>query len=115
MTLFLYESWTHKDSNIDLAGYAAHNLYRKFQHKNARRHSGGIVLYYKEHLKPGITIIRTHHDTIIWLKLDNTFLILIMMFMYVVYIYGAKNRQHILFQQLIYLILFKMIFATLRT
>ena len=70
---FLYESWCDSNSNINLNGYISHNFYRTFQHRRARRNSGGIVLYYKEQLKDGIQIIKNHFDTIIWLKLDHLF------------------------------------------
>ena len=71
--IFLSESWTNDRSNIELNGYVSHNFYRKFQHKNARRNSGGIVLLYKKSLEPGIKIVRNNHDTLIWIKLDKQF------------------------------------------
>jgi exonuclease III len=69
----LYESWTNSKSVISLNGYKSHNFYRKFQNRRARRNSGGIILLYKDHLKDGINIIKNHHDTIIWIKLDHLF------------------------------------------
>ena len=71
--VFLLEAWTSKDSDIEFNGYVKHNFYRKFRHRNARRNSGGIVLYYKTGLKDGITIVLNNYDTIIWVKLDKTF------------------------------------------
>jgi hypothetical protein len=71
--IFLYESWTNKDSDIELSNYVSYNFYRKFQNRNAKRCSGGTVLYFKESLKPGIEVVRTHYDTIIWLKLNRHF------------------------------------------
>jgi exonuclease III len=70
---FLYESWTNSNSNILLNGYNSHNFYRKFKNRKARRNSGGIILLYKDHLKDGIKIVKNHHDTIIWIKLDHIF------------------------------------------
>jgi hypothetical protein len=70
---FLYESWTNPKSSVSLNGFVTHHFYRKFQNRNARRSSGGLILYFKEHLKEGIEIIQNHHDTIIWLKLDKHF------------------------------------------
>ena len=70
---FIYESWTNSRSNIDINGYVAHNFYRKFVHRNARRCSGGLVLYYREHLKDGIEIVKNNHDTIIWIRLKHDF------------------------------------------
>lgn len=71
--MFLFESWLSKDSDIDLSGYISFNFYRKFQNRRARRNSGGTILYIKDYLRPGIEVIRSHYDTIIWLKLDKHF------------------------------------------
>jgi exonuclease III len=70
---FLFETWTKLSSNITLDGYLSFNFFRKFQHRNARRCSGGIAIYIKDHLKNGIEIIRNHYDTIIWIKLNHAF------------------------------------------
>lgn len=70
---FLYKSWAKISSNVALNGYISHNYYRKFQHRNARRASGGMVVYYRESLKDGIEVVKNHHDTIIWLKLKHDF------------------------------------------
>ena len=51
----------------------SHNFYRHFQHRNAKRSSGGLAIYYKDSIKQGITIERSHCDTIVWLKLDKIF------------------------------------------
>ena len=67
--IFLYETWTSSKSNVELSGCTAHNFYRQFQHRNARRCSGGLVLYYKDSLKDGISIVKNQYDTIIWIKL----------------------------------------------
>ena len=48
-------------------------IIRKFQHRNAKRASGGTVLYYKDHLSKGISIVKNQSDTLIWVKLDHTF------------------------------------------
>lgn len=69
----MYETWTSAKSDIDLTGYTSHNFYRKFQHRNAKRSSGGIVLYYKNSIKDGVSVIMNHFDTIIWVKLDKEF------------------------------------------
>ena len=49
--IFLLESWTNEKNNIVLNDYVSHNYYRKFQHRNARRSNGGIVLLYKKMLR----------------------------------------------------------------
>ena len=69
--IFLYETWSKVDSNIDLKGYVSYNYYRKFQHRKARRASGGVAVYIKETIAKGVQIVRNHHDTLIWLKLDK--------------------------------------------
>jgi len=56
-----------------LSGYLSFNFFRKFQHRKARRNSGGIVVYIKEELADGVSIVKNHYDTIIWLKCDRTF------------------------------------------
>jgi len=71
--VFLYESWTSSTSEINIPGYVVHNFFRRFQHKNAKRSSGGIVLCIKESLKNGIKIVKNHQNSIIWLQLDHGF------------------------------------------
>lgn len=71
--VFLLESWTSADSDLEIDGYKVHNVYRKFQHRNARRSSGGIVILYRESIADGLSILKNHHDTIIWIKLDSIF------------------------------------------
>ncbi len=71
--IFLYESWTSGSSDVELLGYIGHNFHRTFQHRHAKRHSGGIVVYYKKSLNDGIEIVKTHNNSVIWLKLDHSF------------------------------------------
>ncbi|WAR03415.1 hypothetical protein MAR_009973, partial [Mya arenaria] len=51
---FLYETWTCESSDIEIDGYTSHNYSRRFQHRNARRYSGGIAIYYKSKLQPDV-------------------------------------------------------------
>ena len=69
--IFLYETWASKKTNLELKDYECINFYRKFQHRNAKRASGGVALYYKKHLKDGIMLLKNHSDTVIWIKLDK--------------------------------------------
>ena len=55
--IFLYETSAAADSDLNLNGYCSHNFYRKFQHRNARRCSGGVAVYYREDLKIDIYFI----------------------------------------------------------
>jgi hypothetical protein len=71
--IFLYETWTCANSNVELSGFVSHHFYRKFQNRRARRANGGIVLYYKDSISSGITVVKNHYDSVIWIKLDKTF------------------------------------------
>ena len=44
--IFLYETWTSAECDVDLSGYISYNFYRTFQNRNAKRYSGGVALYY---------------------------------------------------------------------
>ena len=43
--VFLYETWSNVNSIIDLNGFESFNFYRKFQHRNAKRSSGGVAIF----------------------------------------------------------------------
>lgn len=69
----MFETWTCSNRNVELNGYITYNFYKKYQHKRARRCSGGVVLYYREHLRHGIEIVKNICDTVIWIKLKRDF------------------------------------------
>lgn len=71
--VILSETWTNSSSNINIDGYKCFNYFRKYKHKNAKRNSGGIVVYVKNEICGGITVVRNHYDSIIWLKIDKNF------------------------------------------
>ena len=71
--ILLYESWTSEQFNFEIDGFTCYNFYRKFQHKKAKRCSGGIVIYIRDTIKNGIQIVKNNHDTIIWIKLKSYF------------------------------------------
>ena len=56
-----------------LTGTAASNFFRKFQNKRARRCSGGVALYIRNSIVNGVSVVRNHFDSVIWLKLDQSF------------------------------------------
>ena len=88
----LYETWTNSSSDIDLSGYLSFNFFRKFQNRKSRINSGGIVIYIKEEVAKDIVIVKNHYDTIIWLKLDNTFFnISDDLYICATYIWGQKS------------------------
>ena len=69
----LYETWTGKNSKITVDGYKAIHSYRRFQHRRAKRASGGIIIYIKDSMKNGVKLVRNDIDSIVWLKLDKQF------------------------------------------
>ena len=64
--IFLYETWSSATSIIELAGYQSHIFSRPVQHKRAKRNSSGVAV-------DGIKIVKNHHNSVIWLKLDRYF------------------------------------------
>ena len=70
----LSETWTNSKSNIHLNNYSKPiHSYRRFQNRRAMRPSGGIIIYIKDSIRKGITVVRNNIDCIVWLKLDKTF------------------------------------------
>ena len=71
--IFLYESWLNKHHQFVLNGFTEHSFCRKFQNKKANRCSGGIIVYIKDNIKEGVSLVRNRYDTIIWLKLNKRY------------------------------------------
>lgn len=70
----LYETWTSKNSKIDLIGYSKPiHSYRRFQNKRAKRASGGLLIYIKDSIRKGVKLVKNDIDTIIWVKLEKEF------------------------------------------
>jgi exonuclease III len=70
----LTESWTNNKSIIDLNGYSRPiHSYRRYQHRRAKRSSGGIIIYIKDTIRKGVSLVRNDLDCIVWLKLDKTY------------------------------------------
>jgi hypothetical protein len=74
--IILSETWCDKNADLSLNGYECLNVYRAYRHRRAKRHSGGIAVFYKTHLGNGIKLVKKHHDTLVWLKLDKDFFFL---------------------------------------
>ncbi len=69
----LTETWTSTRSNINkLHGYDKFHHYRH-KGKKRGRPSGGILIYFKKALKPGISKIPQTHEDLLWIKLDKHF------------------------------------------
>ena len=71
--IFIYETWADKDSQLDISGFQCINLYRKFQNRRAKRCSGGVAVYIRNEVSNGVKLIKSVHDSIVWLKLDRDF------------------------------------------
>lgn len=70
----LYETWTNKSSEIDINGYSKpFHSYRRYQHRRAKRASGGIIIYVKNELRDGVKLVKNDLDTLIWFKLEKSF------------------------------------------
>lgn len=71
--VFFSESWTDKHFENRLCDFTCFNYYRKFRHRKAKRNSGGIVVFIRDCILPGIEMVKNHYDTLIWFKLDKDF------------------------------------------
>lgn len=71
----LCETWLNDDSiqQCDLMGYQKVVSVRKCTNKKAKRPSGGIIVYFKNEIKPGIVVEHSSHDDMIWLRLKKDF------------------------------------------
>ena len=68
----LCETWTNKTSHIEIPGYEFYTLHRPKLNRNARRDSGGIIVYMKHSIAKGVKLVKKGND-IMWLLLDKTF------------------------------------------
>ena len=71
--VLISESWTSLSSSYDVQNYQCFASHRIKFDANAKRFSGGVILYVKNHLSPGICIIKDDIPDIIWVKLDKLF------------------------------------------
>jgi len=69
----LYETWTSKNSSLQINGFECYNFYRLYQNRRAKWSSGGVVLNIRNSIAKGIDIVKNHHDSIIWIKLRKCF------------------------------------------
>ena len=68
------ETWTKKSSLIDLNGFSNPiDSYRRLQNRRANRASGGIIVYIRDSIRKGVSLIKNDVDSIVWLKLDKYF------------------------------------------
>ena len=67
----LTETWRKDDSKLNLSGFWDFSQIRP-KHRKAFRHSGGITILVKHHIKPGIKVALST-EGFIWLKMEKTF------------------------------------------
>ena len=71
--ILVCESWTSKTSNITISGFESFPSHRPKVNKKARRCSGGVILYVKEHFVKGVSVIKDDTPDIIWARLDKDY------------------------------------------
>ena len=69
---FLCETWRRDDSKICLPGFWDFSQVR-VKRKKAGRYSGGITIFVKENLRPGLKILNSKSEGFIWVKLERKF------------------------------------------
>ena len=65
------ETWTNEEQCLQVEGFTHYPLHRKLKLKNARRDSGGLLIYISNRLVNEEIIFKTVDDCIIWLKLNG--------------------------------------------
>ncbi len=54
-------------------GYSSFQSYGKKEHKNSKRSSGGLICYFQNKYKDGITKIDSSHDDLLWIKFKKEY------------------------------------------
>ena len=67
---FISETWTNEFSSIDIKGYVKYCKHRK-RRENAKRDSGGLVVYFKEHMNKGVKELEWDNEDGMCFKLDK--------------------------------------------
>ena len=71
--ILLCETWAAQDAEFFLNGYEYHNYPRKYKHRCAKRHSGGIAMFISKNINEGVTLGSYTNDTIAWVVLKKSF------------------------------------------
>ena len=66
------ETWTNDYSDIMVDGFSSFVLNRTVKHPNAKRDSGGLIIYISNDLIDKVTLFKTVSDCLLWLKLDGS-------------------------------------------
>ena len=71
--ILLSETWCYRDDTYDLQGYTYINYARSEKHPDAKRMSGGLGLFIRNSILPGIKIGHNYKDVIAWITLKKEF------------------------------------------
>ena len=72
MILFT-ETWNSKVTNIDIKNYEHFSCPRPKSNLKAKRHSGGLIIYYKAKYHNCIELVNINSKGIVWFKLKRTY------------------------------------------
>ena len=67
----LIETFTTEDSKLNVKGYVVDHSFRSNSDKNAKRNSGGIVVYVKSEIFKGTEFLHSEHQDLIWINLKK--------------------------------------------
>ena len=71
--LIFTETWLAKSTNVNIDNYLCFSCPRPKYNKKAKRHSGGVILYYKKKYFGYIKLISENERGILWFKLSKTY------------------------------------------
>ena len=71
--ILLCETWTSDQEDIALDGFEFYNFSRPSRHCNAKRNSGGLGVFIRNHIKNHVKFVKKHEDVIVWFKLEKEY------------------------------------------
>ena len=67
------ETWTNEFSNIEIPYYECFPLHRPKRKSQAKRDSGGLILYIRNDLIPGFELLQKDAHDCIWFKIKKSY------------------------------------------
>ena len=71
LVILLTETWTNEFSETHVDGFYSFVLNRTLKHTNAKRDSGGLIIYVSNKLSGKVSLVKYVSDCIIWIKFDG--------------------------------------------
>ncbi len=68
---YFHRNWTDNSSDIHVDSFTHYALHRTCRNNNAKRNSGGIIVYIKDYLVNHISLYLQNCDSYMWLKLNG--------------------------------------------